>query len=260
MDRQAPQAPKSRFWSKDEDIILVQSLLDLYHDGRIYSDNNFRSGYLKVLKLLWTQNYLDMLTGPNCSGFGWDPDKKIVTAEKAMWDAYIHTVNFQHNAFPFYEDLCLIYGKDHATGKNAQAPVDAIEKIERTRVCKEAEGENLNFEGVQDNMDDSMFISHAPKKQIIDDLEESRESFKELTYIFVTKMKETSSRLNSRIKLKKIGTLTMVERLRTTTLIARDNVALNVFYSVCDGEREVLSVRKCIFIKEKIIILHFKFY
>ena len=31
-----------------------------------------------------------MLTGPNCSGFGWDPDKKIVTAEKAMWDAYIH--------------------------------------------------------------------------------------------------------------------------------------------------------------------------
>ena len=74
------------------------------------------------------------------------------------------TVNFQHKAFPFYEDLCLIYGKDHATGKNAQAPVDAIEKIERTRVCKEAEGENLNFEGVQDNMDDSMFISHAPKK------------------------------------------------------------------------------------------------
>ncbi|KAK9193260.1 hypothetical protein WN944_003957 [Citrus x changshan-huyou] len=61
MDRQAPQAPKSRFWSKDEDIILVQSLLDLYHDVRIYSDNNFRSGYLKVLKLLWTQNYLDVV-------------------------------------------------------------------------------------------------------------------------------------------------------------------------------------------------------
>ncbi|GAY33387.1 hypothetical protein CUMW_284120 [Citrus unshiu] len=31
----------------------------------------------------------EMLTGPNCSGFGWDPEKKIVTTEKTVWDAYV---------------------------------------------------------------------------------------------------------------------------------------------------------------------------
>ena len=99
----------------------------------------------------------------------------------------------------------MIYGKDHAIGKNAEAPADAIEKIERTRVCKEAEWENLNFEGVRDH---SMSISHALKKRPTtsnsssrkrrrtDDSEESKESFKELTYLFVLEMKETSSRLS----------------------------------------------------------------
>ncbi|KAK9208994.1 hypothetical protein WN944_001355 [Citrus x changshan-huyou] len=64
-------------------------------------------------------------------------------------------------------------------------------------------------------------------------------------------MKETSSRLTRTLgqeindkqvglsdELKKIGSLTMVERLRATTLISRDNAALNVFYSLCDKERE----------------------
>lgn len=54
--------------------------------------------------------------------------------------------------------MCLIYGKDQATGKNTDAPTDAIEKIERIRVSKKDEWENLNFEGVQDDMDDSMSI------------------------------------------------------------------------------------------------------
>ena len=30
-----------------------------------------------------------MLSGLDCSGFGWDPKKKIITTEKAVWDAYI---------------------------------------------------------------------------------------------------------------------------------------------------------------------------
>lgn len=39
-------------------------------------------------------------------------------------------------------------------------------------------------------------------------------------------------------ELKKIGTLTMVKGLRATTLIARDNAALNVFCSLCGEEQQ----------------------
>lgn len=97
----------------------MQSLLDLYHDGRFYSDNNFRSGYLKILQTaldkklpgcgikakphiesriktlkMKFQTIQEILTRPNCSGFGWDLDKKIVTAKKAVWDAYIQVFYF----------------------------------------------------------------------------------------------------------------------------------------------------------------------
>ena len=121
-------------------------------------------------------------------------------------------------------------------------------------MSKETEGESLNFEGVQDDLDDSISISHAPKKcpttsnsssrkrRRTEDSEESGESFKELTTLFVTEMKETSIRLTRTLgqeindkqvglsdELNKIASLTMVERLRATTLISRNNAVLNVF-------------------------------
>lgn len=188
------QPPKSRFWTADEDIKLVESLVDLYHDGRFYVDNNFRSGYLKVLETaletklpksgikakphiesriktlkMQFQTIHEMLTGPNCSGFGWDPKKKIVTAEKAVWDAYVQShkeaTNFRNKTFPYYEDLCMIYGKDHTTEKNAEAPVDVVEEIERTTINKEAEGDNLHVEDARDDVDDSLSFSHAPQRR-----------------------------------------------------------------------------------------------
>lgn len=39
-------------------------------------------------------------------------------------------------------------------------------------------------------------------------------------------------------ELKKISVLTTVERRRATTHIGRDSVALNIFYSLCDEDRE----------------------
>ena len=44
------QPPKLRFWTSEEDIKLVESLLDLYHDGKFYVDDYFKSGYLRALQ------------------------------------------------------------------------------------------------------------------------------------------------------------------------------------------------------------------
>ncbi|KAH9667989.1 Myb DNA-bind 3 domain-containing protein [Citrus sinensis] len=197
----ALQPPKSRFWTLEEDIKLVESLFDFYHDGKFYADNNFKSSYLRALETtletklpgcdikakphieLGTLNMQfriihEMLTRPNCSGFDWDPEKKIVRVEKVVWDAYVLShkgaTNFKNKAFPYYENLCMIYGKDHAIGKNAEAPADVSEEL----------GE-----------------------------------LKELTTLIVAQMKDTSN-------------------VVTTTQIARDSTALNVFYTLCDEDRE----------------------
>ncbi|KAJ0077996.1 hypothetical protein Patl1_37216 [Pistacia atlantica] len=66
---------------------------------------------IKTLKTHF-QTVDEMLTGPNCNGFGWDVQRRMVTAKKPVWDAYLQShkeaISFRHKTFPFYEELCLI--------------------------------------------------------------------------------------------------------------------------------------------------------
>ncbi|KAI9119967.1 hypothetical protein K1719_008936 [Acacia pycnantha] len=78
------------------------------------ADNGFKSGYanalqtmmeaklpgcgikatphitsrLKTLKRLWQTAY-DIIYGPNTSGFGWDLETKLVTADDDVWEEYL---------------------------------------------------------------------------------------------------------------------------------------------------------------------------
>ncbi|KAK9181389.1 hypothetical protein WN944_024526 [Citrus x changshan-huyou] len=141
-------------------------------------------------------------------GFNWDPQRKIVTAEKAVWDAYIQDV---------------------------RNDVD----------------DNMAFSHTR-QMHPKTSNSSSRKRGRDEDSEDSVESLKELAILIVREMKESSSRLSRAIgqeindkqvglngELKKITSLTTVERLKATTLIARDNAALNGFYSLSDEDRKV---------------------
>ncbi|KAF4390930.1 hypothetical protein G4B88_030608 [Cannabis sativa] len=102
-----------RFWTEEEDTKLIESLLEMHNEGTFKAEGNFKPGYLKAferalatkipgcdlqarphidsrMKTLKTHFQIvhEMLTGPNCSGFGWDPEKQMVTAEKPVWEAY----------------------------------------------------------------------------------------------------------------------------------------------------------------------------
>uniref|UniRef100_A0A2N9IVH8 Myb/SANT-like domain-containing protein n=1 Tax=Fagus sylvatica TaxID=28930 RepID=A0A2N9IVH8_FAGSY len=144
------QDPSKRKWTPAEDIKLVEALVEYHQEREGSPENKFKPGYLKVLEgklstklpncglrakphiesRLRTlkrefQILHDMLTGPNTSGFGWDNVRKCVTAENDVWDAYVQGAgSFRNKSFPLYEDLCIVYAKDHATGKDAQTPAD----------------------------------------------------------------------------------------------------------------------------------------
>jgi hypothetical protein len=38
--------------------------------------------------------------------------------------------SFRNKSFPLYEDICIVYAKNHAIGKDAQTPADVIEELE----------------------------------------------------------------------------------------------------------------------------------
>lgn len=105
----------SHHWKKEEDALLVESLVELRLKGEFVAKKNFKAGYLQKLEemliekapghgirvvphiLSWMktlrnnwQDVFDMVYRANTSEFGWDSErKKCVTAESAMWDAYL---------------------------------------------------------------------------------------------------------------------------------------------------------------------------
>lgn len=38
---------------------------------------------------------------------------------------------FRNNSFPFYEELSIVYVKDHANVKNVESHVDVVEELEK---------------------------------------------------------------------------------------------------------------------------------
>ncbi|GJX79480.1 Myb/SANT-like domain-containing protein [Tanacetum coccineum] len=140
-----------RAWTADEDAKLIDALMELHESGK-YSgaDNGFKPGYDKAVQTLLDvslpnsglkadphirsrlktlkNNFCivhDMLSGTGeTSGFGWDPEKCVLTAPEDVWAAYIkekkHATPFKDKALPYYDKLCTIFGKDRATGGRAE--------------------------------------------------------------------------------------------------------------------------------------------
>ncbi|XP_062109539.1 uncharacterized protein LOC133821022 [Humulus lupulus] len=50
---------------------------------------------------------------------------------------------FKNKMFPYYEDLCTIFGRDRATGKHAEAPADVEENEKEDNV--NVDEDNFNF-------------------------------------------------------------------------------------------------------------------
>ncbi|KAJ0011472.1 hypothetical protein Pint_33509 [Pistacia integerrima] len=227
---------------------------------------------IKTLKTHF-QTVDEMLTGPNCNGFGWDVQRRMVTAKKPVWDAYLQShkeaISFRHKTFPFYEELCLIYGKDQTTKKDVKTPVDAIVDIQRIEAANnDIEGDNLNDVNLGVYVDyDAMSCSHTSKRETSSnglskkrkkaptskDDEDLGQAIKDAAIIVANEMRESCRMLSRAItgqdiiekqmqlskELMKLDRLTMVEKLRASTIIARDHGLLRVFYGRRNDLKEV---------------------
>ncbi|KAL5552068.1 hypothetical protein UlMin_002244 [Ulmus minor] len=142
-----------------------------------------------------------MLTGPNCSGFGWDLDRKMVIAKKPIWDAYLQNhkdaVPYKTKAFPFYDELCLVFGKDSATSKDAENIVDAAEEIQRSGENNDVFEDNINntenmgFANVENSefMSQSRSDGSSKRKKRSKSTYDLEEAIKEAAYAIAKEMK-----------------------------------------------------------------------
>ncbi|KAI9095361.1 hypothetical protein K1719_026395 [Acacia pycnantha] len=66
----------------------LQSMMEAKLPGSGIKATPHITSRLKTLKRLWQMAY-DIVYEPNTSGFGWDPEKKLVTADDDVWDEYM---------------------------------------------------------------------------------------------------------------------------------------------------------------------------
>ena len=107
----------------------------------------------------------DIIQRGGNSGFGWDSTLNMVTVENVVWESYLiisvlkytlfyyyyqysfmllriiylrlllflqshkNAEQFRTRRFAFYEQLCQIYAKERASGRDAQTAVDILEEI-----------------------------------------------------------------------------------------------------------------------------------
>ncbi|XP_063937062.1 uncharacterized protein LOC135147719 [Daucus carota subsp. sativus] len=173
-----------RFWTAEEDTVLVSALLELATDPHWKCDNGFRNGYMVCLEEIigkalprsglkatpHIDSRLKTLVSKfraiaqmlSTSGFMWDDDKKMISVDRSVYDEYCktHTTckNLYGVAFPHFHELMTIYGKDYATGKPAEGFVDAVNNMEKTapvQVTLDSSDEEIDISGNVTQTDES---------------------------------------------------------------------------------------------------------
>ncbi|KAK9161202.1 hypothetical protein Syun_007543 [Stephania yunnanensis] len=154
-----------RKWSHAEDVAFVNVMVEMMASGVYKCHNSFKPGYLnhveealkitcpnlgikarphiesrlKSLKKDWFI-VNDMICGirHGTSRFGFDSTSNMVTAPDDVWEDYLRYYWLRNylkarpwrlKSFPHYENCCIIFGNDRATGEEARAPEDAFEDV-----------------------------------------------------------------------------------------------------------------------------------
>ncbi|XP_042460179.1 uncharacterized protein LOC122043640 [Zingiber officinale] len=273
-------------WSAIEDAALIEALMQLNNAGDLRNKNEkgFWPGHgLKLQQMLEVSlpgygikakphiesrlrtfqklhNVVhDMLYGVGSSGFGWDSEKKIVTAENSVWDEYIKThgdaEQFRYKSLAYYEELSIIFGGDRASGKDAQVPADIVEELDKVTVEND---ESIGVDGdyasyAQDFIFGSSEENSKPKRRKTESTKDLSRVIREATTILGEELNNASNRLSKALEydegtekrmkinevLTKLPGLSMLERHKATRKIGCDRETTDIFFTIPDDEKEV---------------------
>ncbi|KAL7583409.1 uncharacterized protein At2g29880-like [Lactuca sativa] len=199
----------------------------------------------------------DMVNGSNTSGFGYDYEKHCVTAEDSVWEAYLQVhkeaTRRKHKSFPYYEDLCIVFGKDRAQGNRARDFIEMEQDVNLEEELQESDDDILESEEISHNTtvqneETSPSVRSNKRKRHADDVFNNAvglitESLKEISkdlsqgIKFDMKINELSEKIP--LEILKMSSLSQVEKFKTLTKIKSDAINVQIFWQIEEGDREV---------------------
>ncbi|XP_038682704.1 L10-interacting MYB domain-containing protein isoform X2 [Tripterygium wilfordii] len=141
-------------WTPEMDRFFINLMLQQISKGNKFDDHLFSKRAWKQMSALFNSNFKfqyekDVLKNRyktlrnlyravkkllDQEGFIWDERRQMVTAENNVWDEYIKlhpdARSFRIKTIPYYNDLCLIYGKKTAEGKGDTEPQMSEDLVE----------------------------------------------------------------------------------------------------------------------------------
>ncbi|XP_023761072.1 uncharacterized protein LOC111909479 [Lactuca sativa] len=249
-------------WTNNEEAKLVEALVNMTNVGGFKVDNGFKSSYLQHLEQALKQSLPDsgilgkphieskiktmkrdcqcvynMVNGSNTIEFGYDSEKHCVTVEDPVWEAYLQVhkeaTRWKHKSFPYYEDLCIVFGKDQAQGNRARDFIEMQQDVNLEEEMQESDDNILESEEISHNTsvqndETSPSVRSNKRKRPADDVfhnvvglitESLKEISKDLSECikFDVKINELSEKIPPEIL--KMGSLSQVEKFEALTTV-----------------------------------------
>ncbi|KAK1430074.1 hypothetical protein QVD17_12570 [Tagetes erecta] len=269
-----------RKWNNIEDEKLVAAMLDVLNSGSNYkSDNGFKPGFynaveqqlakalpeagikakphiesrIKTMKSDWSAVH-DMLAWNNTSGFGWDHNNDMLDAPQPV---HKNASQWRGKKFPHYWDLCNVFGKDRANGRDAQTAVDILSDINREE--QEPIGDGLDDIDVDQPLNNPSYVAsrEEPSTQrkrrrrnsldpLMNSLKESagiigaeiREATNTFNRVFGTESNREEMRNNLFAEMNKVEGLTLRECDKAVCKLAQNEELMVIFFKV-DEDRKL---------------------
>ncbi|KAD1826799.1 hypothetical protein E3N88_42243 [Mikania micrantha] len=196
----------------------------------------------------------------NTSGFGWDYNNDMLDAPQPVWQAYIqvhkNASKWRGKKFPHYWDLCVVFGKDRANGRDAQTAADLLFDINREEEPTEDGLDDLDVAQTLNNPSyaNSREESSTQRKRkrrnswdpLMNSLKESaeligaeiREATNTFNRVFGTESNREEMRNNLFAEMNKVEGLTIRECDRAVCKLAQKEELMVVFFKV-DEERKL---------------------
>ncbi|KAG8382503.1 hypothetical protein BUALT_Bualt05G0084000 [Buddleja alternifolia] len=278
-----------RSWTKREEAILASALKELVARGW-KCDNGFRTGYQGHLEqamhqafpgtdiraephinsrlTVWKKNYGSINTMLSRSGFAWnDTSKTVDVSSDQVWDNFVKTDSnartMRHKSWPLYKDWCEIFGKDRATGEDAEGFADIAAGLRANGNGKQQVGtmdEVPIFHHTEEDGAESIDVSHINSSVGAGKSDKSRkrkssddclEGFMDIMKTFCTQTDSRLGAIASRIgfehdaskcrktvyeSLGRITKLTVDDKLFVSKRLIEDTKNMDLFFSLSDED------------------------